>query len=1047
MSADLQSRLQSALGDTYRVEKELGGGGMSRVFLADEVRLGRRVVIKVLPPEMGAGVNVERFEREIQLAARLQHPHIVPLLTAGAAGDLLYYIMPFIKGESLRAKLAREGELPVGDAVRILKEVVDALAHAHDEGVVHRDIKPDNVLLSGDHAVVTDFGVAKAVSASTGESHLTSLGVALGTPAYMAPEQAAADPHVDHRADIYAVGVLAYEMLSGRPPFSGSTAQAVLSAHITQAPEPVTTHRETVPVAMSELIVRCLAKKAADRWQRARDMLPHLDALLTPSGGVTPTGTQPVSAVDYAALARQAHPMRVAVLFGIAAAVVLALVYFVMYQLGLPDWVFLGAVLLLAIGLPIMVLTGHHERKRAQARTVGTMVATPTGVRRLFTWRRSVLGGGMAFAGLGVVAAGYMTLRALGIGPAATLVSAGVLEERAPVILADFENRTADSALGPAITDAFRVDFAQSPMVSLLASSEIADVLRSMERDPDASLDLALAREVAMREGIGTVVVGGIDPVGRGYILAASVISASDGEALTAVRETADDDGQIIGAIDRLSAKLRERIGESLKSIRAGAPLGRATTTSLEALQKYSQAIRAAELEADPDKAIALLEEAVALDTAFAMAYRKLGNELRIRGERTRGDEALTKAFAHRDRLTEVERFHVEALYYIYIPQDVERAAAVYRRMVDAYPDSVTAWHNLGVTYGIMREWALSEKAYLEATSRGFNPSYTGAMGAQVAQGSFARAESTLALFAERFPEDPDLGFASANLAFSRGDYDEAAAQVRDLRDRNPANLALRSETVGWLAAFAQHAGRIAEAERHLRDQMRANEERRLPGASLHGAIDLAWLDVWSRERPADGLREIEQALERQPLDSLPPADRPYLGLARLYARADQPEDARRFASEYEEAVDPAIQKTDADRHWAAGEIALAEGRPQDALQDFERWDAEIPGFLYLGPLPSFAEAYDRAGEPDSAIAYYERYLNTPGLFRQFGDRFWHARSYRRLGELYEARGSTAEAVEYYNEFVELWKDADPELQPQVEAVKQRLARLVGEPP
>ena len=190
--AELFDRLQAAVGDTYRVEEELGGGGMSRVFVAEEVDLGRKVVIKVLPPEMAAGVNQDRFRREIKLAARLQHPHVVPLLTAGSEDDLLYYVMPLIEGESLRAKLTREGELPVGDAVRILREVCDALAYAHQEGVVHRDIKPDNVLLSRGHAVVTDFGVAKAVSESTGGQSLTSMGVALGTPAYMSPEQAAA---------------------------------------------------------------------------------------------------------------------------------------------------------------------------------------------------------------------------------------------------------------------------------------------------------------------------------------------------------------------------------------------------------------------------------------------------------------------------------------------------------------------------------------------------------------------------------------------------------------------------------------------------------------------------------------------------------------------------------------------------------------------------------------------------------------------------------------------------------------------------------------
>ncbi|HXV85433.1 MAG TPA: serine/threonine-protein kinase, partial [Gemmatimonadales bacterium] len=385
MTSELQSRLQAAVGATYAIQKELGGGGMSRVFLADETELGRKVVIKVLPPEMAAGVNVDRFRREIQLAAKLQHPHIVPLLTAGAQGDLLYYIMPFIQGESLRAKLAREGELPVHEVLRILKEVLDALAHAHEQGVVHRDIKPDNVLLSGKHALVTDFGVAKAVSESTGDHSLTSLGVALGTPTYMSPEQAAADPHVDHRADIYGVGAMAYEMLCGRPPFTGANVQAVLSAHITQAPDPVTRYRETVPPALNEMILRCLAKKAADRWQRAEDLIPQVDALLTPSGGVTPSGTQPVPAIEAERAARavaRTSPGRVAAWFGAAALVVLVLVFVLVQQLGLPDWVFYGAVVLLAAGLPIMLLTGRREQERAMATLTGMSVATPVGLER-----------------------------------------------------------------------------------------------------------------------------------------------------------------------------------------------------------------------------------------------------------------------------------------------------------------------------------------------------------------------------------------------------------------------------------------------------------------------------------------------------------------------------------------------------------------------------------------------------------------------------------------------------------------------------------------
>jgi serine/threonine-protein kinase len=289
MSTELRDRLQAALGGTYTLERELGGGGMSRVFVATETALGRKVVVKVLPPEMAAGVNVDRFRREIQLAASLQHPHIVPLHMAGSAGDLFYYTMPLVEGESLRARLAREAELPVTDAVRILRDVVDALANAHAHGVVHRDIKPDNVLISGRHAVVTDFGVAKAISESTGQSSLTSAGLALGTPAYMAPEQAAGDPHVDHRADIYAVGALAYEMLTGRPPFVGASPQMVLAAHVTQSPEQLSARRPACPPALTALVMRCLEKKPADRWQSADELVRQLEAMATPSGGMAPT--------------------------------------------------------------------------------------------------------------------------------------------------------------------------------------------------------------------------------------------------------------------------------------------------------------------------------------------------------------------------------------------------------------------------------------------------------------------------------------------------------------------------------------------------------------------------------------------------------------------------------------------------------------------------------------------------------------------------------------------------------------------------------------
>jgi serine/threonine protein kinase len=292
VSPSLDEQLQITLGDAYLLERELGGGGMSRVFVALDKALGRRVVVKVLLPELAAGVNVDRFRREILLAAQLQHPHIVPLLSAGEAGSLPYFIMPFVAGESLRARMGREGELPIADTVRILRDVVSALAYAHSCGVVHRDVKPDNVLISGGVAVVTDFGVAKAVSVSSDPGSggaITSLGVALGTPTYMAPEQATASSQTDHRADIYALGVMAYEMLAGTPPFSGRSPQAMLAAHVMDDPEPVERRRPVVPPMLAVLVRDCLAKRPADRPQTAVQVMHTLDAIATPTGGTVPT--------------------------------------------------------------------------------------------------------------------------------------------------------------------------------------------------------------------------------------------------------------------------------------------------------------------------------------------------------------------------------------------------------------------------------------------------------------------------------------------------------------------------------------------------------------------------------------------------------------------------------------------------------------------------------------------------------------------------------------------------------------------------------------
>lgn len=297
---DVLAAVRRALADRYDVERELGGGGMSRVFVIQDRQFRRREVLKLLPPEQAGALSYARFQREIALAARLQHPHIVPLLGAGEIDGMPYFTMPFVEGESLRTRLDRDGEFPIAEAVRLLREVASALAFAHAHGIVHRDIKPENILLSQGIAVVADFGVAKALIEATtvGRGALTTSGVAVGTPAYISPEQATADPELDHRSDLYSLGVVAYELLCGQVPFTARTTQALIAAHVVETPAPLQTRRRAVPPQVAALVMRCLEKRAADRPQQAADIVRELD--------------QPAGSVDAASEGARATPAHTA---------------------------------------------------------------------------------------------------------------------------------------------------------------------------------------------------------------------------------------------------------------------------------------------------------------------------------------------------------------------------------------------------------------------------------------------------------------------------------------------------------------------------------------------------------------------------------------------------------------------------------------------------------------------------------------------------------------------------------------------------------------
>jgi DNA-binding SARP family transcriptional activator/Tfp pilus assembly protein PilF/TolB-like protein len=651
---------------------------------------------------------------------------------------------------------------------------------------------------------------------------------------------------------------------------------------------------------------------------------------------------------------------------------------------------------------------------------------------------------------------GYMGTRLRESPGSGATAPAGRLRPRERVVLADFENRANDSLLALALTEAFRTDLSQSPLLTLAEPDYVARVLVRMEREADTPLTAELAREVAIREGLAAVVAGDVSTAGTGFILAARLLDPRSGEVLVAHRETAEDSTVLISAIDRLSSRLREGLGESLSTLSRSKPLERVTTSSLPALRRYSAALRAAHLQGDIPRAITLFEEAIAFDTAFAAAYASLGSVSWGAGQHGRAVEAVSKAFQLRDRQTGLERYQTEGLYHLLVSGDMNKAFDAYRTLVEI-SDSTQGLNNLGICYNHIREHARAERLFRRRLEADFlnGTLHYNLLRVQIAQAKLDEAELTLRRWAERIPDDPWRDLWAADLADNRGDYDDAEAHLLRLREAGGESRSLRlggrAISSYWLASLRALRGKLADAEHYLGDAMAADDERGATISYLGSAIHLALLDIWFRADTAAGIRTLEAVLNEFRMDSLAPLDRPYLGLALFYAMAGRVHRARELVSEYEAAVDPKVRGWEGTivAQRVAGAVALAEGRLQNAIRELELADA---GNCLLCTLPLLGRAYDLAGQSDSALAIYERYTATPEMARvhpdSYGnwlslkDPYWLPLIYDGLAALYEQNGNTEKALEYYAKLVELWKDADPELQPRVAAARRAIRAL-----
>ena len=1047
----LRDQLQDTLGSSYTLERELGGGGMSRVFVAEESALGRKVVIKVLPPEIAAGVSAERFKREIQMAARLQHPHIVPVLSSGEMQGVPYYTMPFVEGESVRARLQRSGALSITETIGILRDVAKALAYAHERGIVHRDIKPDNVLLSGGSATVADFGIAKAIAAARTEGQvgaqptLTQIGSALGTPAYMAPEQAAADPATNHRADIYAFGCTAYEMLTGRPPFVAKSPQRLLAAQMSDTPEHVATLRADIPVELSELVMSCLAKDADARPQQAADLVRVLDTVTSGSGH---------AAMPRVLLGGQ-HMLPKALAAYVAAFVFVAILAKAsIVAIGLPSWVFPGAMAVMALGLPVILFTAWaHRTTRLEVaqtptfttggsrRSSGTMATLALKASPHLSWRRTWQGGVLAVGVFVLLIAGYMLSRATGIGPFASLFASGALQQQEKLLVAEFGG-SSDSAMGPVITEAFRTALSQSRSVTVIQPNEIRDVLQRMRRPAATRVDFAVAREIASREGVKAVVDGKVINVGGNYVISVTLVSPQTGAQLANLRETAAGDRELLPAIDKLARDLREKIGESLRHVQSTIPLEQVTTPSLAALKKYVQGSRLMSYEGDFARGVTLLEEAIALDTGFAMAYRRLAVEYSNRNQPDRAMALLEKAYRHSDRLSDAERYLVLGSYYQRGPrQDMAKSTAAYEALIELQPNHITPLNNVAINYRYLRQWNKAEGVLRRAMAVGNVPAvtYNQLIWTLWNQGKKDEALRVLAEYDSTYPTNLNRLGRRWELLVSERKYDSATALMRASLPL-ATDPSMRTPALGALSTTMRIQGRLREAAR-IGEEIAATQRQRgmvqadLVTASRQAADRIQFFDDHAR-----ALEILDRALEKTPIERMPESVRPYMDVAWAYAYAGRPDRARAMLASFERSREK-VQDTDdpVTRSAMQGFIAMSEKRYADAVRFFQESDrGDCPSCA----LPEIANAYDMAGQADSAIAVYERYIAMPDPYRWGQDQYYLAGTHKRLGELYEARGARDKALSNYLQFVEIWKNADPELQPKVAEVRARIARL-----